>query len=75
MTISLVAAMAENRVIGKQGKIPWHIPGEQKIFRRLTIFKFENGCDCEKLGFDYWQPSILWLKTSEIACFCVPVLP
>jgi dihydrofolate reductase len=39
MTISLVAAMTTNRVIGKQGKIPWHIPGEQKIFRRLTLGK------------------------------------
>ena len=34
--ISLVAAMAENRVIGDGPRIPWRIPGEQKIFRRLT---------------------------------------
>jgi dihydrofolate reductase (trimethoprim resistance protein) len=34
--ISLVAAMAENRVIGDGPNIPWRIPGEQKIFRRLT---------------------------------------
>lgn len=34
--ISLVAAMAENRVIGNGPRIPWRIPGEQKIFRRLT---------------------------------------
>nr|AIA16750.1 Dihydrofolate reductase [uncultured bacterium] len=34
--ISLVAAMAQNRVIGDGPNIPWRIPGEQKIFRRLT---------------------------------------
>jgi dihydrofolate reductase (trimethoprim resistance protein) len=34
--ISLVAAMAKNRVIGCGPDIPWRIPGEQKIFRRLT---------------------------------------
>ena len=37
MTISHVVAMAENRVIGKDGQMPWHIPGEQKIFRDLTV--------------------------------------
>ena len=37
MKISLIAAMASNRVIGRQGDIPWKIPGEQKIFRKLTL--------------------------------------
>ena len=36
MHVSLVAAMAANRVIGSGPNIPWRIPGEQKIFRRLT---------------------------------------
>ena len=39
MTISHVVAMAENRVIGKDGQMPWHIPGEQKIFKDLTVGK------------------------------------
>ncbi|EEO26849.1 dihydrofolate reductase [Oxalobacter paraformigenes] len=39
MLISHVVAMAENRVIGKNGQMPWHIPGEQKIFRNLTVGK------------------------------------
>lgn len=34
--ISLVAAMARNRVIGNGPEIPWKVPGEQQIFRRLT---------------------------------------
>ena len=37
MLISLIAAMAKNRVIGRQGEIPWKIPGEQKIFKEITI--------------------------------------
>jgi dihydrofolate reductase len=37
MRISLIAAMASNRVIGQQGTIPWHIPGEQKLFKQITI--------------------------------------
>ncbi|MCM1129893.1 MAG: dihydrofolate reductase [Alistipes senegalensis] len=38
-TLSLIAAMAENRVIGKDGRMPWHIPGELKIFRQYTMGK------------------------------------
>jgi dihydrofolate reductase len=37
MRISLIAAMAENRVIGRGGSIPWKIPGEQKLFKRITL--------------------------------------
>jgi dihydrofolate reductase len=37
MLISLIVAMAENRVIGNKGEIPWKIPGEQKMFRAITM--------------------------------------
>jgi len=37
--ISMVAAMSENRVIGRNNDIPWRIPGEQKRFRTLTTGK------------------------------------
>ena len=37
MRISLIVAMAENRVIGHAGTIPWRIPGEQKMFKRITL--------------------------------------
>ena len=39
MLIAMVAAMGENRVIGNRGDIPWKIPGEQKIFKQLTLGK------------------------------------
>jgi len=37
MRISIIAAMAKNRVIGRQGDIPWRIPGEQKMFKKITL--------------------------------------
>jgi dihydrofolate reductase len=37
MRIALIAAMAEHRVIGRGGTIPWKIPGEQKRFKRITL--------------------------------------
>jgi len=36
MTISLVAAMGRNRVIGNKGKLPWHMPADLKYFRDKT---------------------------------------
>lgn len=35
--IALIVAYAKNRVIGKDGQIPWKIKGEQKRFKELTI--------------------------------------
>ena len=31
--VSLVVAMAENNVIGKDGDLPWHIPDDLKYFK------------------------------------------
>jgi len=36
MSVSIIAAMASNRAIGRANKIPWKIPGEQKLFRKIT---------------------------------------
>lgn len=36
--IVIIAALGEqNRVIGKDGKVPWHIPEDSERFRRLTL--------------------------------------
>jgi len=37
MLKSLIVAMASNRVIGNKGEIPWKIPGEQKMFKDITM--------------------------------------
>lgn len=34
--ISLVAAVAANRVIGRQGRLPWRLPADLARFKRLT---------------------------------------
>ncbi len=34
--IAAIAAMAENRVIGKNNQLPWHLPADLTHFRRLT---------------------------------------
>ena len=35
--IGLIVACSKNNVIGKDGKIPWKIKGEQKQFKDLTL--------------------------------------
>ena len=34
--ISIIAAMGKNRVIGKDGKIPWRLPGDSARFKKIT---------------------------------------
>jgi dihydrofolate reductase len=36
MNLSLVCALAENGVIGKDGTLPWHLPKDLKHFKSLT---------------------------------------
>ena len=35
--LSLIVAMAKNRVIGANGAIPWRLPHELQLFKRLTM--------------------------------------
>jgi len=39
MKISMIAAMAQDRVIGKDNKMPWHLPEELQYFKRVTMGK------------------------------------
>ena len=39
MKISLIVAVAENGVIGRDGGLPWRMPSDLKTFRRLTMGK------------------------------------
>jgi len=36
MSLTIIAAVAENNVIGVNGKMPWYIPEDFKRFKRLT---------------------------------------
>ncbi|MBI2340050.1 MAG: dihydrofolate reductase [Deltaproteobacteria bacterium] len=37
MTLSIIVAMSQNGVIGKDNKIPWHLSEDLKRFKQLTM--------------------------------------
>jgi dihydrofolate reductase len=39
MKISIIAAIADNGIIGKNNKLIWHLPADLKHFRELTMGK------------------------------------
>jgi dihydrofolate reductase len=39
MRISLIAALGNNRVIGKDNAMPWHLPADLRYFKRITLGK------------------------------------
>lgn len=66
--LHLVVASAENRVIGRNGRLPWSIPEDQAHFRGLTA---GNICIMGRICFDTWpdatcggrQPIVLTSRT------------
>ncbi|HCT05447.1 MAG TPA: diacylglycerol kinase [Pseudomonas sp.] len=39
LPLSLIAALGENRVIGVDNSMPWHLPGDFKYFKATTLGK------------------------------------
>lgn len=39
MLISAICAMSENRVIGKNNQLPWHLPADLRHFKKITSGK------------------------------------
>lgn len=39
MNLTLIAALAANRTIGRDGDLPWRLPDDLKRFKRLTVGK------------------------------------
>ena len=39
MRIAMIAAMANNRTIGKDNKMPWHLPADLRHFKSVTLGK------------------------------------
>jgi len=37
MTVTIIAALGQNRVIGKDTRMPWHISNDLKRFKALTL--------------------------------------
>jgi dihydrofolate reductase len=39
MRIAIIVAFADNRVIGRNKQMPWHLPADLKYFKRVTMGK------------------------------------
>lgn len=39
MNISIIVAMATNRVIGHENRLPWHLPADLQHFKQITMGK------------------------------------
>jgi dihydrofolate reductase len=39
VTVSLIVAMAKNRVIGANNQLPWRLPADLKHFKATTMAK------------------------------------
>lgn len=39
MKIAMIVAMAENRVIGRNNKLPWYLPKDLQYFKQVTMGK------------------------------------
>ena len=52
MSLSLIVAMAENRVIGNKDALPWHLPNDLKFFKQQTLKKtiIMGRCTYESIG-------------------------
>ena len=40
MTISIIVAVSENNVIGRNNNLPWHLPADMKYFKDTTMGHF-----------------------------------
>ncbi len=49
MKLALICAMSENRVIGRNNDLPWHLPEDLKYFKRTTMGS------CMIMGRNTWE--------------------
>lgn len=53
--LQIVVACAENRVIGRGGRLPWRIPEDVERFQRLTAGQI---CILGRICFDTWPAAV-----------------
>ena len=68
--ISLIVAFAKNNVIGKEGKIPWNIEGEQSRFKELTTNNIFSSTQNISL---IYAKSKLFSKSSTMSIKLLPI--
>ena len=54
--LNLIVACAENRVMGRDGKLPWRIPEDHQFFERKTAGKI---CVLGRVCFQSWTRAAL----------------
>jgi len=42
MTISIIVAVSQNQVIGKDNKLPWHLPADLKYFKQISLNYYDS---------------------------------
>lgn len=55
MKFTIIAAMDKNRGIGKEGKIPWHLPEDLKNFKKITTKCPEGKVNVVIMGRLTWE--------------------
>lgn len=53
--LNIVVACAENRVIGREGRLPWRIPEDVEHFQQLTMGAV---CVMGRVCFDTWPDAL-----------------
>ena len=49
MKLALICSMSENRVIGRDNGLPWHLSGDLQYFKRITMG------NCMIMGRNTWE--------------------
>jgi dihydrofolate reductase len=39
MKLSVIVAVAENGIVGRDNALPWHLPADLKYFKKMTLGK------------------------------------
>lgn len=53
--LNLIVACARNRVIGREGRLPWRIPAESRFFHAATLGKI---CVLGQICFETWPRAL-----------------
>ena len=77
--LHLIVACSENRVIGRQGKLPWRIPEDWDFFQRETAGQI---CVLGRVCFETWTRAakdgrrpVVITRNTALACDGVRVVP
>lgn len=70
--LAMIACMSPNRVIGRDGKLPWHIPEDLKHFKSQTMGRvlIAGRCTFETLPSVVFKGRKVLVVGGDTTCFC-----